>query len=35
VNNWGTNAFVIGLLVVALFVLVLLSLYARKIFKER
>jgi hypothetical protein len=35
VNNWGTNAFVIGLLVVAFFVLVLLSLYARKIFKER
>ena len=35
VSNWGTNAFVIGLLVVAFFVLVLLSLYARKIFKER
>ena len=35
VSNWGTNAFVIGMLVVALFVLVLLSLYARKIFKER
>jgi len=35
VSNWGTNAFVIGMLIVALFVLVLLSLYARKIFKER
>lgn len=35
VSNWGTNAFVIGLLVVAFFVLVLLSLYARKIFRER
>jgi len=35
VSNWGTNAFVIGLLVVALFVLVLLSLYARKLFRER
>ncbi|CAB4806820.1 unannotated protein [freshwater metagenome] len=35
VSNWGTNAFVIGMLVVAFFVLVLLSLYARKIFKER
>ncbi len=35
VSNWGTNAFVIGMLVVAFFVLILLSLYARKIFKER
>jgi methionine-rich copper-binding protein CopC len=35
VSNWGTNALVIGLLVVAFFVLVLLSLYARKIFRER
>jgi methionine-rich copper-binding protein CopC len=35
VSNWGTNAFVIGLLIVAFFVLVLLSLYARKIFRER
>jgi methionine-rich copper-binding protein CopC len=35
VSNWGTNAFVIGLLVVAFFVLVLLSLYARKIYRER
>ena len=35
VSNWGTNAFVIGLLVVAFFVLVLLSLYARKLFRER
>lgn len=35
VSNWGTNAFVIGLLVVAFFVLILLSLYARKIFRER
>ena len=35
VSNWGTNAFVIGLLVLAFFVLVLLSLYARKIYRER
>ena len=35
VNDWGTNAVVIGLLVVAFFVLVLLSLYARKIYRER
>ena len=35
VSNWGTNAFVIGMLVVAFFVLILLSLYARKIFRER
>ena len=35
VSNWGTNLFVIGLLVVAFFVLVLLSLYARKIYRER
>ncbi len=35
VSNWGTNIFVIGLLVVAFFVLVLLSLYARKIYRER
>jgi len=34
-SNWGTNAFVIGLLVLAFFVLVLLSLYARKIYSER
>ncbi len=34
-SNWGTNAFVIGLLVLAFFVLVLLSLYARKIYRER
>jgi copper resistance protein C len=34
-SNWGTNLFVIGLLIVAFFVLVLLSLYARKIYRER
>jgi methionine-rich copper-binding protein CopC len=34
-SSWGTNIFVIVLLVVALFVTVGLSLYARKLFADR
>jgi methionine-rich copper-binding protein CopC len=34
-SSWGTNAFVIVLLVVALFVTIGLSLYARKLFVDR
>ena len=34
-SDFGTNLFVIGLLVVSFAVLVTLALYARKIFKER
>jgi methionine-rich copper-binding protein CopC len=34
-SSWGTNVFVIALLVVAFLVLVGLSLYARKLFKNR
>lgn len=34
-SNFGTNIFVIGLLVVSLIVLISLALYARKIFNER
>lgn len=34
-SSWGTNVFVIAMLVLAFFVLVGLSLYARKIFKDR
>ncbi len=34
-SDFGTNLFVIGLLVVSFIVLVSLALYARKIFKER
>ena len=34
-SDFGTNLFVIGLLVASLVVLVTLALYARKIFKER
>ena len=34
-SDFGTNLFVIGLLVVSFVVLVMLALYARKIFKER
>ena len=34
-SDFGTNLFVIGLLVVSFVVLVSLALYARKIFKER
>jgi hypothetical protein len=34
-SDFGTNLFVIGLLVVSLIVLISLALYARKIFNER
>ncbi|CAB4773042.1 unannotated protein [freshwater metagenome] len=34
-SDFGTNLFVIGLLVVSFIVLISLALYARKIFKER
>jgi hypothetical protein len=34
-SDFGTNLFVIGLLVISFAVLVFLALYARKIFKER
>lgn len=34
-SSWGTNVFIIGVLVLAFFVLVGLSLYARKIFRDR
>lgn len=34
-NDFGTNLFVIGLLVASLIVLIALALYARKIFNER
>jgi methionine-rich copper-binding protein CopC len=34
-SSWGTNVFVIALLVLAFLVLVGLSLYARKLFKNR
>lgn len=34
-SSWGTNVFVIALLVLAFLVLVSLSLYARKLFKNR
>ena len=34
-SSWGTNVFVISLLVLAFLVLVGLSLYARKLFKDR
>ena len=34
-SDFGTNLFVIGLLVISFAVLVSLALYARKIFKER
>jgi hypothetical protein len=34
-SSWGTNVFVILLLVLAVFVTVGLSLYARKLFSER
>ena len=34
-SDFGTNLFVIGLLVVSLIVLIALALYARKIFNER
>ena len=34
-SSWGTNVFIIAILVMAFFVLVGLSLYARKIFRDR
>lgn len=34
-SSWGTNVFIIAVLVLAFFVLVGLSLYARKIFRDR
>jgi methionine-rich copper-binding protein CopC len=34
-SSWGTNIFIIFLLIMALFVLVALALYARKLFRER
>ena len=34
-SSWGTNVFIIALLVIAFFILVGLSLYARKIFRDR
>jgi hypothetical protein len=34
-SSWGTNVFIIALLIIAFFVLVGLSLYARKIFRDR
>ncbi|MDP1851359.1 MAG: copper resistance protein CopC [Candidatus Planktophila sp.] len=34
-SSWGTNVFIFAILVVAFFVLIGLSLYARKLFKDR
>lgn len=34
-SSWGTNVFIITLLVIAFFVLVGLALYARKLFRDR
>ena len=34
-SSWGTNVFIIAILVMAFFVLIGLSLYARKIFRDR
>ncbi|CAB4819171.1 MAG: hypothetical protein F2761_00475 [Actinobacteria bacterium] len=34
-SSWGTNVFIIALLVIAFFILVGLSLYARKLFRDR
>lgn len=34
-SSWGTNVFIIAILVIAFFVLIGLSLYARKIFRDR
>lgn len=34
-SSWGTNVFIIALLIIAFFVLVGLSLYARKLFRDR
>jgi hypothetical protein len=34
-SSWGTNVFIIFLLIMAFFVLIALALYARKLFRER
>jgi len=34
-SSWGTNIFIIFLLIMAFFVLIALALYARKLFRER
>lgn len=34
-SSWGTNVFIIALLIIAFFILVGLSLYARKLFRDR
>ena len=34
-SSWGTNVFIVALLVVAFFVLIGLALYARKLFRDR
>lgn len=34
-SSWGTNVFIISILVFAFFILIGLSIYARKIFKDR
>jgi len=34
-SSWGTNVFIIAILVLAFFVLIGLSLYARKLFRDR
>ncbi len=34
-SSWGTNIFIIFLLIMAFFVLIALTLYARKLFRER
>lgn len=34
-SSWGTNVFIISILVIAFFVLIGLSLYARKLFRDR
>lgn len=34
-SSWGTNVFIIVILIVAFFVLIGLSLYARKLFRDR
>ncbi len=34
-SSWGTNVFIIFILIVAFFVLIGLSLYARKLFRDR
>ena len=34
-SSWGTNVFIFAILVVAFFVLIGLSLYARKLFRDR